>query len=520
MKPNPFLAAVTLSVIGCIYLVQLNNSAENFSKAVKPVTVSIEKEPVSVATTTSAMPLWSNFPEMDVSLNPKAKSRKEAATKRTLFTIDNTRVNKLEGKEGTLLYFPAYCFVDAIGNSIDGYVNIELDECYGVVDMLNAKLSTTSGDRLLETAGMVNIKATADGQPVFLREGAAYNIYFPKNGNEKDDFRLFYGAWTDDGIIDWKLATNDEPIEEVVNDEVMLWDDEAWWDEGDELARTQPRQSLLSEGEACFIQIEKSHLRRGYKINNMDYFNWRLQNGQTLNQWFVSNFNPDLEMVEAFCNNGLRSEIHFKVDRSGAFKSYYVWNSSATRDYDRVIANFLKNMPPLVLDQLMPEYTYDHSCILTFSSMKGNHQQNFVQQFKSKHRDAMESPLQKVDAAALDYFVYSATELGWINCDRFYEDENPLVDFYVLNPPSSQGSVSMIFDDINSIVKGIYEDNQIVFRGIPANQRVRLVGLDVRGDAPVMCMVEARTQDEVAELNSYRPFSITELEQAFSKQPL
>jgi hypothetical protein len=513
MKPNPFFTTVSLSVIGCIYLVQLNNSAENFSKAVRPVAVSVEKEPVSV-TTTSVKPLLSIFPTTEVTLNPKARSRAESATKRTHFTIDNSISNRVEGNEGTQLYFPAYCFVDAKGNTINGNVDIELDECYGVADMLNAKLSTTSGNRLLETAGMVNIKAISDGKPVFIKEGAAYNIYFPRNGNEKDDFRLFYGAWTDSGIIDWMLAANDAPIKEEIIDE------EEWFAEEDELATIQPGQSLLSDGQACFIQIEKSHIRRGYKINNMDYFNWRLKNGQTLNQWFVSNFNPDLDMLEAFCEKGYRSEIHFKVDRTGAFHSYYVWNSSASREYDRVLANFLKTMPPLELEGLMHNYTYDHSCILTFSSMIGNDRQNFVRKFKAAHRDELTNPLQKVDAAALDYFVYSSTELGWINCDRFYESDQPMVDFYVFNPPSASGSVSMIFDDINSIVKGIYENNQIVFRDIPANQRVRLVGIDVKGDAPIMCMVQAKTEEKVSALTAYRPFSITELEKAFSKQPL
>jgi hypothetical protein len=322
MKSNLFLATVTLSVIGCIYLVQLNNSAENFSKAVRPVMVSVEKESVSV-NSTSVIPLLSIFPTTEVTLNPKAKSRADVATKRTHFTFDNSIANRVEGNEGTQLYFPAYCFVDAQGSVINGNVHIELDECYSVVDMLQSKLSTTSGDRLLETAGMVNIKASSNGEPAFLKEGAAYNIYFPKNGNEKDDFRLFYGSWTEDGIMDWELAENDTPMEEDITDEDVWWSEDGVM-EADELASTQPFQSLLSDGKACFIQIEKSHIRRGYKINNMDYFNWRLKNGQTLNQWFVSNFNPDLDMLKEFCDKGYRSEIQFKVDRTGAFHSYYV----------------------------------------------------------------------------------------------------------------------------------------------------------------------------------------------------
>jgi len=508
MKPLPLIASATVTTLCCIYLVQLDNRSEAFASNENSIAVSGYEE---IAPSSYAM-----TPPNDVVLNQRTLPRVKSKTKRSYLNIDNSTSNKVEGKEGTILYFPANSFVDAKGNSIEGDVRIRLDECYNVSDMLQSKLSTTSGNRLLETAGMVDVHATFKGKEAFLREGAAYNIYFPKNGNVKEDFQLFYGEWNKEGIIDWQLAENDEPIEEEYWEEEQ-WDGETWIEEGEELETVQPRQSLLADDEACFIQIEKSHIRRGYKINNMDYFNWKLANGQTMNQWFVSNFNPDIEMLEEFCVNGYRSEIQFKVDRNGAFKSYYVWNSNAIREYDRVLADFLKTMPPLELDKLMPKYTDDHSCILTFSSMKGNDRQNFVQQFKAKNKAGIANPLQNVEASTLDYFVYSATELGWINCDRFYEGEQPLVDYYVMSPPSAAGSVSMIFDDINSVVKGVYENGQVVFRGVPSMQKVRLVGIDVIGSQPQMCVIKSNTHDKSAELTAYKPFSITELEKTFSK---
>src|SRR5690606_37690568 len=132
------------------------------------------------------------------------------------------------------------------------------------------------------------------------------------------------------------------------------------------------------------------------KINEMDYFNWQLDNGQTLNQWFVSQFNPDIKMLEEFCLMGYRSEITFKVDKKGNFKSYYVSNSSALRDYDRVLARFLQTMPALNLDLLMPDYTYDHACILTFSSKRSKSGEGFAQQFKAENKDSIDNPMRNV----------------------------------------------------------------------------------------------------------------------------
>ena len=103
------------------------------------------------------------------------------------------------------------------------------------------------------------------------------------------------------------------------------------------------------------------------------------------------------------------------------FNDYYISKTSIT-EYDRSIASFLKTMPALDLDQLMPKFTYDHACILTFSTARGSSPDGFVQQFKSKHKGDPDKPLTDVDASTLDFFVFSSSELGWINCDRFVED--------------------------------------------------------------------------------------------------
>lgn len=507
MKPLPLIASATLTALCCIYLVQLDNKMGAFASDGNANAVSVYEVPSNTS--------YQSTPPVEVVVNKVVSAKMKAKTKRTNLTISNNQQNMVYGKEGTGLYFPSQSFVDAKGNSIDGDINIRLDECYEIADMLQSKLSTTSQGKMLETAGMINIKAYSNGREVYLRDGAAYNIYFPKNGNVKNDFQLFYGEWDKDGIIDWKLAANDEPIEEVWEDE---YDEGEWSFQDEELDLVQPRQSLLADDEACFIQIEKSFVRRGYKINKMDYFDWKLATGQTLNQWFVSNFNPDIQMLEEFCVNGYHSEIEFKVDRKGAFKSYCVWSSNAIREYDNVLANFLKTMPPIELEKLMPVYNPDHSFILTFSSRKGNDKQNFVQQFKAKNKAGIEGPLQNVEASTLDYFVYSSTELGWINCDRFYDSEQPLVDYYVMSPPSADGSVSMIFDDINSIVKGVYENGRVVFRGVPSMQKVRLVGIGVIGNEPQMCVVKSNTHDQSVELAAYKPFSINELEKTFARQ--
>ena len=118
--------------------------------------------------------------------------------------------------------------------------------------------STTSGNRRLETAGMIKVTAYAGGTEVNLKENGRYNIYFPVAGQRKDDFELFYGYRDENGIIDWKLEDNSVAIDETPASSRSITND-------------------------CFVQISASQYRCGNHIKEMDYFNWPLTNGQNLN---------------------------------------------------------------------------------------------------------------------------------------------------------------------------------------------------------------------------------------------
>jgi len=515
MKRKLIIASAALSTLCCIYLARLNSQAEEFAPVAAEGISALAASPQG-ASPTDLVSARSGEQLEDFSRRVK--------TKRTMLTLDAGKAAMIYGREGTGLYFEANSFVHADGSPVTGKVRIRLNECYDIASMISAKLSTTSDGQILETAGMVDIKAFSGNEEVNLKKDQRFNIYFPKNGNEENDFKLFYGEWNKDEIINWKLADNEEPIRMAdaarVTKEGKIQESENVFTENFaddvDLTNVEPYQSLLGEGDYCFLQICESKLRRGTRISEMDYFNWKLGSGQTLNQWFVSNFNPDLKMLEEFCILGLRSEITFKVDEEGNFKSYYISKSCDRPDYDRAMVAFLETMPPLDLGQLMPSYNDDHACILTFGSHTGTSQENFASEFKKKHKNELDKPLKNVDASTLDYFIFSSSELGWINCDRFYEN-GPRVDFVVHNSGIAGGTVSMVFEDINSVLKGVSDGDRITFPGIPANKRVRLIGISSASNDPLMCVTSSNTSAQKAALKNYKPFSIIELEKQFAR---
>jgi hypothetical protein len=222
-------------------------------------------------------------------------------------------------------------------------------------------------------------------------------------------------------------------------------------------------------------------------------------------------------MLEDFCLNQLQSQITFHVDEQGMFKDYYISKNSIT-EYDRAIANFLRTMPALELKQLMPDYKVDHACVLTFSTARGTQGDGFMQQFMAKHKGDPNKPLTEVNSSSLDYFVYSSSELGWINCDRFYSD-TPMVD-YTVATNSPECNMSMVFLDINSVIKGVPTPQGAVFSQVPEGREVKIVAIRANGNKAEMAVTTSNTKKQATVLNDFKPVSINGLQAEFKKKKL
>ncbi len=272
MKNKIIFSSSVLVVLCCVYFERLTNAAS-----------------VAMDSPSSIQPAPAIVPETVVEeIQPASVKSVNLKTRRTEVKLNNDKAETIECKGGTKLFFPAGSFVHASGKPVVGKVKLVIEECLDLDEMLAAKLSTTSGDRRLETAGMIKVQAYAGREEVGLKEGGRYNIHFPIDGEQKGDFELFYGQRDSNGTIDWVLDENTAPIDETMRASNPIVND-------------------------CFVQISASQYRCGTRIQEMDYFNWPLTNGQNLNQWFVSSFNPDPQMLDDFCENRMYSQITFHV---------------------------------------------------------------------------------------------------------------------------------------------------------------------------------------------------------------
>ena len=473
MSNKIVLSASSLIVLCGLYVASLMSAAESafidsssasIAQSVRPTTVSEKPIPAPIEYTS-------------------------IKTKRTVRKIENDRPQTVECKQGTRLFFPAGSFVFPSGKQADGEVKLIIEECYDLDEMLSAKLSTTSGNRMLETAGMIQLRAFSGNTELRLADNTRYNIYFPVEGKRREDFELFYGYRDEAGVVDWKLEENSQPIDET----------------------TAVSQPIVND---CFVQISASQFRCGTRIQEMDYFNWPLMNGQNLNQWFVSNFNPDPSMLDDFCARRMYSQITFHLNQDGTFKDYYVSHSSSDQ-YDRLLAEMLQSMPPLDMKKFMPKYSDDHACILSFGRQQQTSSKQFVDRFKKRYDYADEDKkLMDVATEDLNYYVFASTELGWINCDRFLPGDGPMVDVVVETPSCENASVSMVFDKDRSIVSGIKNGNQFVFNNVPANRNVRLITLDNPSGNPRMEETKLNTSIRKCVVRNMEPITLADLDRA------
>ena len=113
--------------------------------------------------------------------------------------------------KGILLSVPENTF-ELNGKPYRGKSVIQFQEALDASDIVKAGLSTTSGDRLLETQGMFGLKAfTPDGKSLSINDKDGIYLQVPVEEN-RPGMMLFNGIKTAKGEIDWQNPT---PIEKL-----------------------------------------------------------------------------------------------------------------------------------------------------------------------------------------------------------------------------------------------------------------------------------------------------------------
>lgn len=87
----------------------------------------------------------------------------------------------------------------------------------------------------------------------------------------------------------------------------------------------------------------------------------------------------------------------------------------------------------------------------------------------------------------IDAYLLKSDQLGWINCDEFMDIEN-VTDVIVMVDTTLRPSVRMVFEDLNSVMNGYYNQlaGTVTFNDVPVGSEVRLVGYSIMEKQPYL----------------------------------
>lgn len=127
---------------------------------------------------------------------------------------------------GTQLAIPANAFVDAKGNLITTEIELEVREGLNALAMVQGNLTTLSNGQLLESGGMIQVTASAEGNEVFLASSKSIIIDIPAD-SVKEGMSIFTGVADENGTLNWEAPiaieeTLDAALEEEAEKEERL----------------------------------------------------------------------------------------------------------------------------------------------------------------------------------------------------------------------------------------------------------------------------------------------------------
>lgn len=128
----------------------------------------------------------------------------ELADSFQIFTIMNEKTDTIKTKSGVKIITRPNTFMQSDRQDAKEPILIELQEVFDKSEMILNGIGTVSNGKLLESFGMVFIKAMSDGEELTLRNDMPITISIP-NKREGYNGELFYGTKTSDGL-NWEYT--------------------------------------------------------------------------------------------------------------------------------------------------------------------------------------------------------------------------------------------------------------------------------------------------------------------------
>jgi hypothetical protein len=438
------------------------------------------------------------------------------------FEVNNRRDTAITCRRGTNIYIPANTFYSGNGLPVDGDVALEVREYYSLGDMVAAKLNTTSDGKLLKSGGMLFINATFNNSDVYIGNGKKISVQMPANGNADPQMQLFLPGEQANTFSVNKPA----PAREALSPRPVFVPNNG---------KDSASLRMILADTTRFPNIDGINtIWTGFSLNTQNNFQWKpagqFQGGD------VGEDEGDLTVPVV------------KVATIKVLQPYKVSGNTETATFlTGHLDEWEKDSIQRELHRLHPDY----KTIKLRSSFVGDKKfvtkgEDRLPQYIEMPNDSTWIPLKYAvkkrlvtltDSARVmreydrrnryntnislleNKYRFSLKKLGWINCDRFYNDAREKVDFTInLGADPADFVVRLVFPRINAI-SGLSQQNgnSLFFNELPSGEPVTIIAIGARNGKTVGCFMKTTISKTTINNLACEPIDATAFKQKLAQ---
>ena len=375
---------------------------------------------------------------------------------------------------GLTLHIPAQAFKFEDGTLPEEPVDFQLQSFLDNYSIINQGLTTVSNGSLIETAGMFYCEAGSGGKKLELRKPINVSI---QTAEKKPGMQTFYGK-QQDGFINWVPAQkprdarvcrdtdnksyskgkSDKPVAGYTETGEKLKTTGYVWDVIARDQRERPKQIMTERPVEWATGIYKQFIK-------YDELLWKEVNEITrveISMRLLENARYEL-IINPSDNAVLDSIIRMSTRRFWDQVKYP--KKINERDDIRYVSTFFLRM-------WKSEAEYKAAL-----AKLAKEEADYRQELGAKSSG---DPVAATNSRQMDMlmsYVFQISQMGWINCDRFYNVANKN-DIIVNLPLEFKGRVNLALRNVRSFVPGFTSPGKIFFRGVPAGEEFTLLCFD------------------------------------------
>ena len=387
------------------------------------------------------------------------------------FTAAPHKISVLTAEKGLRVTVNPAALQKEDGTAVDGKINVRIIELTTSQDLFKSNAATVSNGRLLASGGSYFIGMECNGQKLRIKKGKNLQVEFPVI--KENEMQLFYGQRDTANNMNWLDAGIN--LQQDKEDDILFTDSN-----NNNLTDNFPAFTLTAGGEAKVYRT----------LNEKVYYYEKMMTVKQL----LDTINRHTAKIYA--------------------DTVYMWPKEIAKllPGQRVDTNYLYTVygPP------------KQFILKTCKTLQEDKERKEME--KRKREDALEKWQPKNLAGQIQkYYNPSAiTNLGWVNCDRFYQNNPPAEIEIDLPITFNKGTIQyfVIFKNFNGLINGkleFSEGESISLKNLPVGESITLIAFTKNNGQLFNCKEEFVIQKNKSVKLEFKNISTEEMNKIFGK---